>query len=208
MYERFDELRKLFGVTVAKICAETGINKSTMSEWKNGKFRLKDDKRKALANYFGVSLAVLDGEEPIPDYLMNRYSAEYHETVDAKPIYDLAAGQGRVNGDFAEEYKTADTDSEEYTWCRIYGDSMYPELHDGDMVKVHLQTETTPQDLTVVKINGDEATVKYVEITDKGVWLRAINKDVFQDRFFSVSEVMTLPVSIIGKVTMFQRSYL
>ena len=199
MYERFDELRRLLGFSTAEVCRETGIAKSTMSDWKRGKFNLKDDKRKLIAKMFGVSLAVLDGEEPIPQRFFSSFTAST-----AQPAFDLSAGEGRINGTYATEFVETDS-SDDYTYCTIHGDSMYPILHDGDLVKVYLQTQTAPQDITVVKIDGETVTAKYVEIVDSGVWLRAENKEVFEDRFFSVQEVMTLPITIIGKVVEYTR---
>ena len=93
-----------------------------------------------------------------------------------------------------------------FSWCSVCGDSMLPELHDGDRIKVQHQTETTPHDLTVVQINGEDCTVKYVRITENGVWLTASNKDVFEDKFFSIQEIMALPVTILGKVVELRRA--
>lgn len=195
MYERFDELRRILGFSVSDICRETGIAKSTMSDWKKGKFKLKEDKRKLIAKMFGVTLAVLDGEEPIPVELFSTFISPV-----PKPAFDLSAGDGRVNGEYADEFIDTNRDTDNYSYCTIHGDSMYPILHDGDMVKVKIQTTTTPQDITVVKVDGETVTAKYVEIVSDGVWLRAENKEVFEDKFYSVMEVMTLPVTIIGKV--------
>ena len=195
MYERFDEIRRLLGFTVAQVCRETGIAKSTMSDWKKGKFRLKEDKRKLIANLFGVSLDVLDGVEPIPVELI---PGAY------KPSYELSAGNGRINGDYAQDYFVEES-SEEYCYCTIYGDSMFPILHDGDRVKVKVQTEVSPRDITVIKIDGETVTAKHVEIVNNGIWLKAENKEVFEDRFYSVHEVMTLPITIIGIVVQLQR---
>lgn len=196
MYERFDELRRMLGYTVAEVCRETGIAKSTMSDWKKGKFRLKDDKRKLIAKLFDVPLSVLDGEEPIPLSIVPGVET---------PRYELSAGGGRINGQYPEDYICADESGGEYCYCTIYGDSMYPILHDGDEVKVHMQSQTTPQDIAVVKIDGETATAKYVEIVENGIWLRAENKDVFEDRFYSIQDVLTLPVSIIGVVRELKR---
>lgn len=198
MYERFDELRRLLGFSVAEICRETGIAKSTMSDWKKGKFRLKDDKRKLIAKMFGVSLEVLDGEAPIPlEIIPGAYTAT--------PSFDLSAGDGRINGEYPQEYVEEEV-SDDFCYCTIFGDSMYPVLHDGDRVKVKLQTNTTPQDITVVKIDSETVTAKHVEIVNDGIWLRAENKDVYEDKFYSVQEVMTLPVTIIGIVVQLQRN--
>lgn len=84
---------------------------------------------------------------------------------------------------------------------------MYPILQDGDMVLISHEAETTPHDLTAVKIDGDSTTIKHVTIVDNGIWLKAENKEVYEDRFYTIQEVLTLPVTIIGKVIESRRSY-
>lgn len=61
MYEIFEQLLKERGMSLAEFSRQTGISKSTLSDWKNGKFKLKDDKRRKIADFFGVSLDYLDG---------------------------------------------------------------------------------------------------------------------------------------------------
>ena len=47
----------------------TGIAKSSLSEWKKGLYTPKQDKLKAIADYFGVSLDyLLTGEEKVTYY--------------------------------------------------------------------------------------------------------------------------------------------
>lgn len=84
---------------------------------------------------------------------------------------------------------------------------MSPLLQDGDYVKIHLQTQTSPHDLTAIKIDGESVTIKHVQVAENGVWLRAENKEVFEDKFYSVQEVLSLPVTIIGKVVLSQRNF-
>lgn len=61
MYEIFEKLLNERGMSIAEFSRQTGISKSTLSDWKNGKFQLKDSKRRVIANFFGVSLDYLDG---------------------------------------------------------------------------------------------------------------------------------------------------
>lgn len=191
MYEILEKLMQENGIRPFQISKATGIPSSVFTDWKKGRYTPKDDKRQKIADYFGVSLAYLDGKEQAPS-----------------PIYDVAAGEGAVNGTYATEYAKMDAELEEgYSWCTVHGNSMYPELHDGDKIKVKHMTETNKNDFAVVKIDGESSTVKFVEITDTGVWLRAINKEVYEDRFFSIREVITLPVKIIGKVVEVRRTY-
>ena len=59
MYEKYAELRDKKGLTNYRVSADTGIPKSTFSEWKSGRSKPKVDKLKVLADYFGVSLESL-----------------------------------------------------------------------------------------------------------------------------------------------------
>ena len=56
MYEKYVELRNKKGVTDYRVSEDTGITKSTFSDWKSNRSTPKIDKLKVLANYFGVSI--------------------------------------------------------------------------------------------------------------------------------------------------------
>ena len=64
MYEIFEKLMKDRGVTPYRVHKETGVAQSTLSDWKNGKCRPKIDKIQKIADYFGVSVDYLLGNEP------------------------------------------------------------------------------------------------------------------------------------------------
>ena len=56
MYEKYVFLRDKKGVTDYRVAIDTGITKSTFSDWKNGRSVPKIEKLMILANYFGVSI--------------------------------------------------------------------------------------------------------------------------------------------------------
>lgn len=56
MYEKYTQLRDEKNLTDYKVSQDTGIPKSTLSEWKNGIYTPKVDKLLKLAEYFGVSV--------------------------------------------------------------------------------------------------------------------------------------------------------
>lgn len=60
-YENFERLCKEHNVTPSKVAQETGISTATLSNWKYNRYIPKDDKRRKIADYFGVSLEYLDG---------------------------------------------------------------------------------------------------------------------------------------------------
>lgn len=67
MYKKYAELRDKRGLTDYRVSEETGILKSTLSEWKKGSYTPKFDKLMTLAKYFGVPVEYFaeekEGEE-------------------------------------------------------------------------------------------------------------------------------------------------
>lgn len=54
MYDRFEALLKQNNVTAYRVSQETGIPKSTFTEWKKGKYQPKVAKLQKIADYFNV----------------------------------------------------------------------------------------------------------------------------------------------------------
>lgn len=186
--EKIKKLAELTGAKNADIARAAGVSRSAVTKWMNGTSEPRAEVLPKIAAYFQYPVEYLLTLEDISQEIFAEYVGK-----------EVAAGQGRIN----DEYEH----TEEYSTVKIVGDSMYPSLHDGDIVRVHHVTDDiTPADFAIVKINGDESTVKHVEFAKDGIWLRAENQDAFKDRFYSVQEVMTLPVTIIGKaVTIIKR---
>lgn len=56
MYNRYLKLRDSKGLSDYKVSIDTGITKSTFSDWKSGRSEPKIEKLIKLADYFGVSI--------------------------------------------------------------------------------------------------------------------------------------------------------
>lgn len=76
MYEKFKELLLEKGIRAADVAKATGIAPQTFSAWKKGLSTPKQDKLKLIADYFGVSLDYLTGnqsrDKDIKDYKVLR----------------------------------------------------------------------------------------------------------------------------------------
>ena len=59
MYETYERLRNERGLTDYRVAVETGIAKSTFSDWKNNRSKPKVDKLKKIADLFEVSIEEL-----------------------------------------------------------------------------------------------------------------------------------------------------
>lgn len=75
MYERYCELRDAKGVKDATVAKETGIGKSTFSDWKSGRSVPKKDKLIKIADYFHVPVDYFLGDEKDDEEIaMERHS--------------------------------------------------------------------------------------------------------------------------------------
>ena len=173
MYEKLERLLEEKGISAYKMCKDTGISRSLVSQWKSGSFSPKHDKLKILSEYFNVPISYFYDEQ----------------------VYEISAGQGRINEE-SNRYEPLNG-----RIAKVVGDSMLPSLRDGDYVNIVETSDVTPRDYAVVRINGDEMTIKHVEFTEDGVWVRGENKEAFEDKFYSIKDIVLLPVQVVGKAT-------
>lgn len=64
MYEIFENLLKERGITAYKVAKDTGISTGSLTDWKKGRSAPKADKLQKIADYFGVTVDYLLGNEP------------------------------------------------------------------------------------------------------------------------------------------------
>lgn len=96
MYRVFEELMKEKGVKIPDVARATGINTSTLYEWKGGKYTPKTDKLAKIAEYFGVPLDRFTRAVESEGYYIDPETAAYAQKLaDDKAfrvLYDAAAG--------------------------------------------------------------------------------------------------------------------
>lgn len=198
--EMLKTLCKSRGISINKLEQELGFSQGSLAKIDTSV--PKADKLYAIAQYFGIPMEDFFSDEPVHI----RYEQVVPKSRIDEMLFEVAAGNGRLNDGLPTETisETSDSDS---AWCKVCGDSMYPVLQDGDCVKVESTADVLPTDLTAIRIDGESCTIKYVEIVDNGIWVRAQNKAVFEDRFYSTREVISLPIAIIGKVVELKRRF-
>ena len=77
MYSIFEQLLKDKKLRVSDVARATGIRASTFTDWKMGHYTPKADKLRKIADFFGVSLEYLTGQDPgVGDRLLLSYEEE------------------------------------------------------------------------------------------------------------------------------------
>lgn len=94
---------------------------------------------------------------------------------------DVAAGipSDAIEDATPEDYEQLDetmmNDGFEYFALKLKGDSMSPRMTIGDVVIVRKQSEVENNEIAVVQIDRETATVKRIRKTDQGIWLMSDN---------------------------------
>lgn len=110
MYDRYCRLRNEKGVKDATVARETGIPRSTFTDWKNGRSQPKNDKLQKIADYFGVTVDYFasdrtDGQSK--PYYLDKETAEMAQELfdnpDLRILFDAARDAKPENLQLAAE---------------------------------------------------------------------------------------------------------
>ena len=102
LYERIQELCKNKGVSPSRMCLDLGLSKSTMSDIKAGRKKgISTPTAQKIANYFGVSVGYLLGEEE-----KNAPAVDSRCVTDEDIKFALFGGSGDITDAMYEEVKS------------------------------------------------------------------------------------------------------
>ena len=200
---RIKEARKAQKITLKELGSSVGISESTTKRYEDGQIKGVDvNIIKKFAAALDVSPAWLMGYDtpaatrkkgvkiPVLGYVAAGIPFEAIENViDEEEIDEVLASKGDFFG------------------LVIHGESMEPEICDGDTVIVRKQETCESRQIAIVLINGYDATCKIVHRQPDGILLEGINRDVYTPTFYSNEAIKKLPVQIVGIVAEVRRKY-
>lgn len=199
---RIKGLREQHRLSQKELANILNVNGSTLSQYESDKRVPSDDIKLKIAQYFGVTTDYLLGNEE------TNPSNEQEEASEYIKIPVLGLVKAGLPSDAIEEildWEEIPKDwlrgGKEYFALEISGDSMTPRMEAGDVIVVQKQSWCDKSgDVMVVRVNGDEATVKKVLLQDNGILLVAYNNSEYPPIFYSKKDIKELPVEYIGKV--------
>ena len=189
--------------TQTDLVNDLNLNKSTVSTWINATKMPRMNKVEQLANYFGVEKS---------DLIEDSTTLDKCPRVGVKiPILGVVvAGTpiSAIENILGYEEITPEMAATGDFFClKVKGASMEPKLFEGDLLIIRQQTDVDSNEIAVVLVNGDEATVKQIKKATSGITLIGYNVAVYPPRFYSNQEIQDLPVTIIGKVVELRRPF-
>lgn len=174
---RLKLLRKEKGFTQSDVARMVFIDKTAVSKWELGLNFPNQNIQTRLADLFGVSVDYLLGRTDI----RNANLSPPAETIVDMPI--VGSVRAGMDGNIVSD-DTGDTRRiaaaalhgrpDEYFLLRVRGDSMYPEVMDGDCVLVRKMDSVESGSMAVVLYDEDCATVKWVEYVEGEDWVRLV----------------------------------
>lgn len=198
MADNIKRYMNLYNKTRTEVCKDLGFVYSTFSDWLNAKKYPRIDKIEMMANYFHVSKANLVERQGASNLESNRLKG-----VQIPVLGRVVAGVPLEAVEEILDYEEITPElaaTGEFFALQIRGRSMEPRMLEGDVVIVRRQSDVDSGDIAIVLVNGDEATVKRVSKSDRGITLIATNPNVYEPHFYSSEEINDLPVQILGKV--------
>ncbi|MBR2140355.1 MAG: helix-turn-helix domain-containing protein [Phascolarctobacterium sp.] len=182
--------REKAGYSQKELAKLVGIANSTMSQYENGDRLPSDEIKYKISSILNVTLNDLFG---VSDKKVIRIPVlgKVIAGIPIEAVTDIV--------DY-EEISSERARNGEYFALKITGNSMAPRISNGDVVIVRKQNTVDNRDVAIVLVNGCEATIKEVQKNDFGITLVGWNLAEYTPKFYSLSEIESLPVRILGKV--------
>lgn len=169
--EKLRALRLQKGLTQVQLAEMVGISNNLYNKYEKKDVRPPYETLVKLASALNTSLSVL----------LDEIAVFPSEAVIDMPI--IGSVRGGMDGNVVQE-ETGETRPiaasalhgrpDEYFLLRVRGDSMYPEILDGDCVLVKKTDSVESGSMAVVLYDGDYATVKWVKYVEGEDWLDLI----------------------------------
>lgn len=202
---RLKQLRKEKNINQRELAKYLKVAPSTISMYENGQREPNFEVLEVLADFFNVDMNYLLGKTDKTTKLI----IDKPQGLKIPVLGTVAAGIPISAVEDILDYEEVPQSWEnqgEFFGLRIKGDSMKPDINDGDTVIVRQQSTANNGDVVIALVNGDDATCKKFEKLDNGIMLIS-NNSKYSPMYFSNEEVLTKPVVIIGRVVELRRKF-
>lgn len=186
--------------TQKEVADAIGVSPQTFNTWCQAIALPRMGKVQLLADYFNISKTDLI-DKPLPSVnknprvinVLGRVAAgipidAIEEIIDTEEISDEMARTGEFFG------------------LLIQGDSMEPDIHNGDIVIVRKQDDAETDEIVIAIVNGDDGVCKRLKKYADSIALVSNNPN-YAPIYFNKDEIDTKPVRIIGKVVELRRKF-
>lgn len=166
----------------------------------------------------GIALPRMGKVQRLADYFHIEKSDLIDERTEqpSSPKSNIVKILGRVAAGIPLEAITDIVDEEEipeelartgeFFGLRISGDSMEPDIHNGDTVIVKRQDDAESDEIVIALVNGNDGVCKRLKKYADSIALISLNPN-YEPMYFNQEEIEEKPVKIIGKVVELRRKF-
>ncbi|MBR2744909.1 MAG: helix-turn-helix domain-containing protein [Clostridia bacterium] len=203
---RIKMLREELGLSQSEFANKIGLTQQSISLYEKEDRKPSQDVLEALADFFHVSI----------DYLLGKTNTRNVQESNVMPMPDMpikvpvigkiSAGLPLLAEENLEGYEFAPSslikDGFEYFYLKVSGDSMNLKFNDGDIVLVQKQDDLENDEIGVILVDSQDATVKKYKYENNLVILSPMsNNPVHVVQIYNPKDIS---IKIIGKVVSYQ----
>ena len=204
--------REQIGLTMQELADAVGVSKSTVSKWEKGSIKnMRRDKIEKLAIALKIKPSLIIGMDSSKDDTIStpENARPLPPVLPCDYYHSVSAGIGIGAEKHSKQYNYWFTSQSQADRCfavDVEGDSMEPELHDGDVAIVDTNEEPQNDDIVVMYDKADElGYIKRYRMTDNCVMFISLNP-AYDTMVFPLSD-FTDRIVIHGKVIAVNRKY-
>lgn len=191
--DRLKVLRKEKQLTQKDLADILEVSPKAISFYELGERQPSNEMLLKLAKYFNVSTDYLLGNETMErpqasliPVLKTMLAETPINTIQNPQEYDMALIAAR--------------NSKDYFALRVSDQSMEPWLMKGDTIIIKKQEDCASNQVAVILIGNQEAIVKQVKKTERGIVLIGFNPSICAPHFYTNKEIKELSIRISGVV--------
>ena len=158
---KFKELRLKSNMTQKALAMRLNVSQSSISAWERGIFQMDSRMLIKAADFFGVSVDYLLGDASERAREMKRFIV-----LPTKNISEIGS-EGILPPSVIQRG--------EYICFTVIGDSMEPDMRDGDIAIVQFDEEYETGDIVLLELDKSYRALQHITKVENGVILKSLN---------------------------------
>lgn len=195
--ERLCEALTTRRISAAELSRKINVDEGTISNYKKGKYVPKQPRLDKISKALNVSIPWLMGAD-VPMELRSPKSKGVKIPVLGRVVAGIPIDAVEEILDYEEISEEMARNGEHFA-LQIKGDSMEPKFSEGDVVIIRKQPTVEDNEIAIVLVNGNDATIKKIKRFDGGITLIPTNPN-YDVITYTNKQIEELPVTVLGKV--------
>ena len=200
--DKIKEYRSYNGWTQAELAKKINVSQQTIGSWEVGRAEPNSEALKTLSTLFGISVDQLLGQKDFSNEVEISGAIPEEYTIPILGRIAASAPAGLVS-DYEGEISIQPSSIKRYGRkdifaLRVLGDSMNRIVPEGSIAIIYKTCDWEDGDICAVTINGDDATLKQVSRTPRGIKFTPLSYSKFHAPWEYIKDEDEVDVIIHG----------